>query len=191
MGGILTAVPGVWGPGSVALTYQWKANGTAISGATASTFTITAAQLGSTITVAVTGTETGYATATVESAATATIVGSTFTTIGTPTITGTPVVGGTLTAGTGTWAPTPDSYSYQWKANGTAISGATASTYVAAASVVGQTITVTVDRAQDRVRGRFGDQRGYRRRRSWDPDRADPDDHGKPVRGGDADGALR
>ena len=144
VGSTLTAVPGVWGPGAVALTYQWKANGAAISGATAATFTISAAQLGSTVTVAVTGTETGYATATSESAATATITGSTFTTIGTPTITGTPVVGGTLTAGTGTWAPTPDSYSYQWKANGAAISGATASTYVVAAALVGQTVTVTV-----------------------------------------------
>ena len=133
VGSILTAVPGSWGPGSVAFSYQWKANGTAISGATAATFTITAAQLGQTITVAVTGTETGYTTATVESAATATMTGSTFTTIGTPTITGTPVVGGTLTAATGTWAPTPDSYTYQWKAVGAPISGATASTYVVAA----------------------------------------------------------
>ena len=144
VGSILTAVPGSWGPGSVAFSYQWKANGSPIAAATGTTFAITAGQLGQTITVAVTGTETGYTTATVESAATATVTGSTFTTLGTPTITGTAVVGGTLTAATGTWTPTPDSYTYQWKAGGAPIIGATASSYVVAASLVGQTITVTV-----------------------------------------------
>jgi hypothetical protein len=61
-----------------------------------------------------------------------------------PVITGTPTEGQTLTASTGTWSNSPDSYTYQWKDDGVAISGATASTYVLTAGEVGATITVTV-----------------------------------------------
>jgi hypothetical protein len=61
-----------------------------------------------------------------------------------PAITGTPTEGETLTASTGTWSNSPDSYTYQWKDDGVAISAATASTYVLTASEVGATITVTV-----------------------------------------------
>lgn len=62
-----------------------------------------------------------------------------------PSITGTAQVGQTLTAADGTWtgreAP---SIRYQWSAGGTAISGATAKTYVPVVGDVGKTITVTV-----------------------------------------------
>ena len=127
----------------MALTYQWKANGSNISGATAATFTITAAQLGQTITVAVTGTETGYTTATKESAATAAVGAGTLT-APTPTITGTAAVGSTLTAVPGSWGPGTVALTYQWKASGTNISGATAATFTITAAQLGQTITVAV-----------------------------------------------
>jgi hypothetical protein len=52
-------------------------------------------------------------------------------------------VGQTLTAVTGTWAPTPDSYLYQWNRAGAAISGATAATYTLVTADIG-TVTVTV-----------------------------------------------
>jgi hypothetical protein len=61
-----------------------------------------------------------------------------------PTITGTPTVGQTLTAGNGTWSATPDSYTYVWRRGGVAISGATSSTYVVVSGDIGATITVTV-----------------------------------------------
>ncbi len=54
---------------------------------------------------------------------------------GTPAISGTAQVGLTLTAATGTWAPAPGSYAYQWwrcDATGAAcvaIAGATSSSY--------------------------------------------------------------
>ena len=62
-----------------------------------------------------------------------------------PAITGTGSPGGTLTCSTGTWKtlPTP-TYAYQWKNNGTAIPGETASTYSVVAGDVGDTITCTV-----------------------------------------------
>ena len=61
-----------------------------------------------------------------------------------PAITGTATEGETLTASTGTWSNSPTSYTYQWYANGVAISGAVASTYVLTAAEIGTTITVKV-----------------------------------------------
>lgn len=49
-----------------------------------------------------------------------------------PVISGSTSLGSTLSCTTGTWAGTPNTftYSYQWKRNGTNIGGATSSTYV-------------------------------------------------------------
>jgi hypothetical protein len=62
-----------------------------------------------------------------------------------PVISGTPTVGQTISATTGTWtgSPTP-TYTYQWKRAGAAISGATASTYLLVVLDTGALITVTV-----------------------------------------------
>ncbi|HZG07233.1 MAG TPA: FG-GAP-like repeat-containing protein, partial [Streptomyces sp.] len=61
-----------------------------------------------------------------------------------PKITGTARVGARLTADPGTWASTPDSYAYQWKADDRAIEGATASTYTVHPSLGGRKVTVAV-----------------------------------------------
>lgn len=63
---------------------------------------------------------------------------------GTPTITGSTVVGQTLTAQPGTWAPDPVELSYQWLADGIAIDGATGLTLPLTDAQAGKTITVTV-----------------------------------------------
>lgn len=55
VGRTLTAQPGVWKPSSLELGYQWKRDGKAISGATAKTYTLTAADRGHTVTVVVSG----------------------------------------------------------------------------------------------------------------------------------------
>lgn len=51
-----------WGPAPVTLTYQWKANGVAITGAPASTYKPVAGDAGKTLTVTVTGSKAGYTT---------------------------------------------------------------------------------------------------------------------------------
>lgn len=66
----LTAKPGTWTSGTK-LTYRWYANGTAISKATKSTYTITSSQKGKKITVKVTGSKSGYGTVAKTSKATA------------------------------------------------------------------------------------------------------------------------
>ncbi|TJW14472.1 MAG: hypothetical protein E5W82_10880 [Mesorhizobium sp.] len=62
-----------------------------------------------------------------------------------PAISGVPTVGLTLSCSTGIWTGTgPLSYAYQWKADGTNISGATASTFLLTSSEVGKAITCAV-----------------------------------------------
>lgn len=58
-----------------------------------------------------------------------------------PAVSGNLFVGATLSCTTGTWTPAPDSYAYQWyRAPSTAISGATASTYVLQSADIGASI---------------------------------------------------
>ncbi len=143
VGSTLTATAGSWGPAPVTLSYLWKVNGVAISGATARTYLVAATMVGKRITVTVTGTKAGYTTAARTSAAGAAVLAGTLTSP-TPTISGTAKVGSTLTAKPGTWGPAPVALKYQWKANGANISGATAGTYKIAAAAKGKKITVTV-----------------------------------------------
>ncbi len=61
-----------------------------------------------------------------------------------PVVTGLAQVGETLTVSTGTWAPAPTAYSYQWMAGGVAIPGATGSSFVVDAPQLGKAISVKV-----------------------------------------------
>ncbi|MSR99624.1 S8 family serine peptidase [Arthrobacter sp. BL-252-APC-1A] len=64
VGSTLTATPGTWAPAPVNLSYQWLRGTTPIKGATKSTYILTGADAGATISVEVTGTKPGYATTT-------------------------------------------------------------------------------------------------------------------------------
>ena len=143
VGSTLTASPGTWGPGSVTFAYQWVRGSTDIGGATSSTYALVGADAGAKISVRVTGSEAGYATASATSAQTATIAAGTLSE-GTPTITGTPAVGSTLTAHAGTWGPGTVGFSYQWVRGGADIVGATSSTYTPVSADAGATISVRV-----------------------------------------------
>ena len=143
VGELLTANAGTWGPAPVDLTYQWKSAGANISGGTSSVLEIPATSLGATITVTVTGTKTGYTTASQTSIATAAVAAGTL--FGpTPMISGSAVVGSMLTANPGAWGPSPVALTYQWKSNGSNITGATTANLTIPAASLGQTITVVV-----------------------------------------------
>jgi len=123
--------------------YQWFAGGTAISGATSSTYTLTQAEVGKAITVKASYTD-GLATAeSVSSAATSVVLNVNDAPVGTVTISGTAAEDQVLTAsnnladedGLGT-------VSYQWLANGTAIANATGNTFTLTQAEVGKAITV-------------------------------------------------
>ncbi|MFD1723061.1 cutinase family protein [Amnibacterium endophyticum] len=143
VGSTLTASAGAWGPAPVTLTYQWNASDVAISGATSSTFTVTDGQMGKTLTVTVKGAKTGFTTVSKTSAATV-AAPALFTSAPAPVISGRPVVGTVLTAVPGTWGPSPVGLSYQWKASGVAISGATTANLTVTSAQLGKTITVDV-----------------------------------------------
>lgn len=70
VGHTLTATAGSWTPSPVSLAYQWLADGGAISGATQTTLAVGSGLAGKTISVRVTGTRSGYTSATRTSAAT-------------------------------------------------------------------------------------------------------------------------
>jgi hypothetical protein len=142
VGKTLIAVGGAWGPSPVTLEYRWYRNGVLIAEATASTYKLTVADAGKAITVRVTGNKTGYTTVAKTSAAKA--VAKQLTATPTPTISGTGVVGKTLTAVAGTWGPSPVTLKYRWYRNGAAISDATAGTYKLTVADAGKAITVRV-----------------------------------------------
>lgn len=143
-GATLTAGGPAWQPTPAAMAYQWKANGTAIAGATKATYTVTTADLGKTITVTVTGTRPHYASKSATSAATAPIGIDALTATPVPTISGSVRVSRTLTAKPGNWQPAPVTFSYSWYRNGSRIAGAAASTYKLTTADYGKKIVVKV-----------------------------------------------
>ncbi|MCW5951716.1 MAG: hypothetical protein KIT69_05630, partial [Propionibacteriaceae bacterium] len=138
----LTAVA-EWGPSGVKLSYAWLRDGQLISGATASSYTLAAADRGKKISVKVTGTLPGAATVVKTSAATKAVAHDTLT-APKPTIKGTVKVGKKLTASTGSWKPGDVKLSYQWLRNGKKIAKATKATYKLAKSDAKKKISVRV-----------------------------------------------
>jgi hypothetical protein len=63
---------------------------------------------------------------------------------GTPTVTGTPVVGGTLGVNPGSWTPAGVTFTYQWLLDGAPIDGATAATYSPVFGDGGHKLSVTL-----------------------------------------------
>ena len=136
-----TGVPGTWDTGTTR-TFQWYADGVAIGGATATTYTPTIAQIGQLLTFEVTSTRAGYTTVVKTSPGKA-ILGLAQTLTPTPLITGTAKVANTLTGDPGTW-DVDTALAYQWFADGTAIDGATGLTYDLTPAELGKAITFAV-----------------------------------------------
>lgn len=143
VGSTLTASPGTWAPGTVSFAYQWLRGGVAIAGATNAKYVLVGEDAGKTISVTVTGAQSGYTPVAKTSTATAKVAVGTLTSA-TPKITGTAKVGVQLTVSVGAWEPAPVTFTYQWYRSGKAIKGATAASYVLTASDKDKVITVTV-----------------------------------------------
>jgi hypothetical protein len=155
-GQTLTASPGSWtGSPPPTFGFQWQRCNTAgsncanIAAATAPTYPLTAADVGATIVVVVTATNSGGSTP-ASSAPTAVVTGAPVNT-SPPTISGSAAPGQTLTASPGNWTGwPPPTFGYQWQrcdvtgGNCVNISGATGSTYTLTAADVGATIVVVV-----------------------------------------------
>ncbi|MFZ0506585.1 MAG: hypothetical protein WAM29_00400 [Methylocella sp.] len=144
VGQTLNATNGTWTNSPTGFTYQWNRAGTAIGGATASTYVPVSADVGNTLTVSVVATNSGGSSSAAVSSATSAVINIIPANSSVPTISGTAQVGQTLTATTGIWTNNPTSFAYQWNRAGTTIGGATASTYVPVSADVGNTLTVSV-----------------------------------------------
>lgn len=105
------AVPGSW-PAGTTLAYQWYADGTPIATAQGATLVVPRSVVGQALTVAVTGTRTGYQATTTTSAATLRTAAT-----GTVRIAGKARVGKTLRAVTAGWTPGA-TFSYRWRVGG-------------------------------------------------------------------------
>lgn len=139
VGSKLTAKPGTWDSG-VALTYQWLRQGVAV--ATGATYTTSSSDLGKSITVAVTGTKSGYKSATTTSTPVIVSMPALSKTV-TPTIKGATKAGSTLTANTGQW-DAGVAFAFQWLRDGAIIANQTSTTYLATADDIGRGISVRV-----------------------------------------------
>ena len=150
LGDLLTINPLSWNVTPTTITYQWYRASSPISGATSSTYAVTATDVGKTLKVLVTGFKAGYSSGSGTFSNTINAVaGPTQILVNAPTFSGSRTVGSTLTGSPGTWTTTdsnggPDSFSYQWLRNGSPISGATASTYKVAAIDSGRALSVRV-----------------------------------------------
>ena len=139
---------------NVSYSYQWIAGGSDIAGATGSTYTLTASEQGKTIQVRVTFTDDADNAESLTSQATVAVAAApNREATGAPSIGGTPQVDQTLTANTSNIDDGDGldnvSYAYQWLAGGSAISGATGSSYTLTASQQGKTIAVRVTFTDD------------------------------------------
>ena len=159
VGQVLSTSDGTWtGSPAPSFGYQWQdcdssgVNCAPIGGATASSYTVAASDIGFTLVVVVTGTN-GSGSSSASSAATAVVPDPSSPPVNTvaPAVSGQAVVGQVLSASDGTWTGTPaPSFGYQWQdcdSNGlncAPIGGATASSYTVAAGDVGSTLVIVV-----------------------------------------------
>jgi hypothetical protein len=170
-GSTLTTTTGTWtGVGTITYAYQWVRCGAdgglpdgsdcpSISGATGSSYTLTADDVGHRLRVQVTATNAAGSTTATSNASDlvtqSTTTGPPRNTVE-PSISGTLIQGRVLFASIGTWSgATPITYSYQWVrcgadggladgSNCTFISGATFSTYVLSSDDVGSRMRIRI-----------------------------------------------
>ena len=131
-----------WTVGAGQRDYYWSADGSPVSDSNAP-LVITADLVGKQIRLNVTVSREGYYTVARTTPLTAKVAKGTIGTTPTPKVTGSRLVGSTLTATVGTWS-TGTELTFQWKRDGVAIEGATSDTYEQGSSDRGAKITFSV-----------------------------------------------
>lgn len=128
VGATLTVAYPTWTP-AASFTTQWNRDGEPIAGATGEGYQLKLEDLGRSISVAVTGTRTGFETVSRVSAAVVPPALNALTLTPAPKVTGKAKVGSKLKATVGTWGPAPVTLTYEWLRAGVPIPGANGLTY--------------------------------------------------------------
>lgn len=149
VGRAVTADPGTWDVEDATFSYQWKAEGADIPGATGIDFTPSFDLLHEQLTVSVVATAGGLSSEPVTSAPVIVDQGN-IPVVTMPRVTGDPRPGHTLTADPGTYDVAHATQTYEWWVDDVPVSGETSTTYVVRTADVGKEIQFAVDvRAQD------------------------------------------
>ena len=150
VGSMLTANHGSWTNNPSSYDYQWQSCDPSSSctnvGADSQTYTVASTDIGNTLVVTVTATNSAGTSSPVTSNPTAVVPGPPANSV-LPSISGTATVGHTLTADPGSWSGNP-SYSYQWQSCNPSSSctnvGTNSNQYTVASSDAGNTLEVVV-----------------------------------------------
>lgn len=152
-GQTLSVTAGSWSKAPSSYTYQWQdclgSSCSPIAGATTSSYTLTAADVGYTVQAVITAANLGGST-TASSSTAAAVTPLPPVQQSAPAISGFSQVGQPLSVSVGAWSNNPSAYAYQWQlcnssgGNCTPISGATSSTYTPVSSQATSTLRVLV-----------------------------------------------
>jgi hypothetical protein len=157
-GNTLSVNTGTWSNNPTAFAYVWQdcnSSGTgcvAIEGATASSYTVQATDVGDKVLAVVTASNAGGQNSATSGSVGPVLPAAPVATIA-PGITGTAQQGNTLTVSNGVWSDSPTAFTYVWQdcnSSGTtcsSISGATSNTYTLRTSDVGRNVSATVTAA--------------------------------------------
>lgn len=138
----LTAVPGSWDP-AAALSYQWYRGDAPVPDATATVYTVQLTDIGSALSVKVTGTKAGSSVVSLLSAPTPAIAKRAFAPAAKAVVKGHRAVGVRLRAVLKK-AGAPAALSYRWTRDGRKIAGGTSRTYVLTTKDRGHVIAVRI-----------------------------------------------
>ncbi|MBS4752662.1 CHAP domain-containing protein [Nocardioides sp. zg-ZUI104] len=144
VGATLRTTAGTWSNGPTAYAYQWYADGVAVPGATAATFTVAPAQLDKKLTVRVTAAKSGATSGVQDSLPTAAVAKGLQKMTVAPVVSGAALLEETITATGGTVVPVPGTTVWRWFADGVRISGNDTSRLPLTQQLVGKTITLQV-----------------------------------------------
>lgn len=147
VGATLTAIAPTWNQTTVDTTYQWLRDGQVMWSATGNSYTVSADDVGKTVTVRATGRKAGFPDATSTSNGIVATRGGAPSVVSPPSVTGTARVGNVLTALPGEWTDNP-TFSFQWLRNGQPIANASGSTYFATAADAAAKLSVKVTAAK-------------------------------------------
>lgn len=144
VGAVLSATPPVWNQSDVTTTYMWLRDGQQLWSSTGTTYTISSDDVGKSISVVATGRKPGFPDGTSTSNAVTATRGSAPEPISAPTLRGTGSVGQYVSVDPGTWNVSLPTFTYTWLRNGSAIPGATGTSYGLTADDAATQISVRI-----------------------------------------------